>query len=83
MNDGKLKPVEEFGGLDKYLAQISGESETDAIQKDEAAAKIEAERQILEQQKLTELEAANARLQERLNAAKQSSADNGEIIINH
>lgn len=83
MNDGKLRPVEDFGGLDKYLSQISGEPEIDIAKNDEAEAKAEAERQVLEQQKLVELEAANLRLQEKLNSAKQSSADNGEIIINH
>lgn len=83
MDDGVLKSIEEFGGIDKYLAQISGELEINTQEKDEAAKQEDAERQVQEQQKLAELEAANARLQDRLNSAKQSSADNGEIIINH
>jgi ATP-binding cassette, subfamily B, bacterial len=83
MSDGQLKPVEEFGGIDKYISQISGESEINAAQKEEADKQADAERQVQEQQKLAELEAANTLLQEKLNAAKQSSSDNGEIIINH
>jgi ABC-type bacteriocin/lantibiotic exporter with double-glycine peptidase domain len=85
MNDGQLRPVEEFGGLDKYMATISGEiAAEDNAARDEAKQQAEAERQIQEQQKIAELAAANARLQEKLNVASQTStAQDGVIIINH
>ena len=84
MDNGQLKPVEDFGGLDKYMAMISGDTAQEELAaKQEIDKQADAERQVAEQQKIAELAAANVQLQQKLNAAQTSSGQDSVIIINH
>jgi len=87
MDNGLLKPVEEFGGLDKYMAMISGEpaAAADNPKQEELARQIEAERQVQEQHRLAELSAAQVQARQNLNNASQaaSNQDGVMVVINH
>jgi ABC-type bacteriocin/lantibiotic exporter with double-glycine peptidase domain len=85
MDEGQLKPVEQFGGLDKYMAMISGETSAEKIAAEEEKAKqANAEAQIQEQQKMAELTAANNRVQAKLNnAARATTQDDVVVVISH
>jgi cell shape-determining protein MreC len=79
MDEGHLKPVEELGGLDAYLRQISDLEET-ARRNDEA---VEAHEQQV-QQLVNQLQQENKHLQERLSTNNQPTlGGDGTIYINH
>jgi ATP-binding cassette, subfamily B, bacterial len=80
MDEGHLRPVEELGGLDTYLRQIS---DLEGPAKGAAEAVQAHEQQI--QQLVNQLQQENKQLQQRLSASAQPTASAGDdtIYINH
>jgi ABC-type transport system involved in cytochrome bd biosynthesis fused ATPase/permease subunit len=81
MDEGLLRPVEDLGGLDAYLRQIS-----DMEPSGNNEANLAHEQQI--QQLVNQLNQENHQLQERLSASNpatssSASATDGTLYINH
>lgn len=87
LEDGELKNVANYGGLEAYLQKISGvvqEQQAPEIPKadEEAAAQQAAEQSAVQQQRLAALEAENSRLQQK-SLGGSSGAPDGTIYIEH
>lgn len=83
MENGELRDVNDYGGLEKYLAEISGINEPD----DALAAELErnqSEQENVARQRLASLEAENAKLQQEVQSVtpvRQNS--DGTLYIEH
>lgn len=88
MENGNLRHVGDYGGLDTYLRKIEDIEPEQEIQKKRAAEQANAQVEYLQREKkrLQQLEAENARLQQQLVADRQQPPDtgtDGTIYINH
>jgi ABC-type bacteriocin/lantibiotic exporter with double-glycine peptidase domain len=80
LDSGKLRDVKDYGGLDAYLQKIT-DTEVDTSKDEMSKDQI-----IAEQQRLAELEAENAQLQERLVESSQqppTAPNDGTVYISH
>ncbi len=83
LNEGKLKDVSDYGGLDAYLQKItdtekgSSQSSPDA---DKAPSEQKAERTLQMQRRLDQLETDNAKLAEKLNLVSQQRTEDNQTI---
>jgi ABC-type multidrug transport system fused ATPase/permease subunit len=88
LDSGKLRDVKDYGGLDAYLQKITDTeaNEPKGSSADSQVSEMEQDKIIAEQQRLAELEAENAQLQERLTEASQippTAPNDGTVYINH
>lgn len=88
MDNGKLRDVKDYGGLDAYLQKIT---DTDADTSENVSSRdqindFENDQIVAEQQRLAELEAENAQLQARLTQSIQqppTAPNDGTVYIDH
>lgn len=86
MDNGQLKDVKEFGGIDKYLQKIR-DAEEEEIAEDKDMSPEQIERLWVQQHRLMELEAENAALEKKLGVnpqqPKPEETSGGTIYIDH
>ncbi len=83
MEDGNLKNVHDYGGLDAYLAKIT-DTEAGTNEEIDRAKALESERLAQQQRHLSELEIQNEQLQKKLDVTSQQTQPNdGTVYIDH
>lgn len=78
MDDGTLKDVSEYGGLEKYLQKIM---DTEGSSNENEAARATQEDQLRQQQqRMAQLEDENSKLAEKMELVKQQKAEENSTI---